>query len=268
MPELPEVESFARALNASYRGRTLKRVLFRRRDLRTALDIDTLGKIFAPGVRFVRFFRDGKQLVIRTSAGEALISLGMSGAFAPVDPKRPKPHEHITFILSGGEAFGFIDPRRFGHVRVRTAPLPHLADPLSARSLIRLFLSPEWRESRRSVKAALLDQHMIGGLGNIYVLESLYGAKIRPTRRVSRIRKSEWGTLSREIPMVLRRAIKAGGSTIATYRGLHREIGTFQLCHRVYGRAGKRCLRPGCSGVIKRITQSGRGSFYCPKCQQ
>lgn len=268
MPELPEVENFARALSSEYGGKIIRIARLHRSDLRSVLDKQAILSTLSPKATFLGASRDGKRLVLRTDHGELLVSLGMSGAFLPADPKRPKTHEHMTVVFTDGTAFGYVDPRRFGHIEPRKGPLPHLADPLKRGSVLALLSSPSVGRSKRSIKDILLDQRLIGGIGNIYALEALHIAGIRPTRRAYTVRREERSILATALISVLRRAIKMGGSTIATYRTLGGDPGTFQNVHRVYGRADLPCRKNDCRGTIKRIVQSGRSSFFCPVCQK
>lgn len=267
MPELPEVECFARALTKNYGGKRIMNVGIRREDIRDPLDRSTILATLAPGARFFGATRDGKRLVLSTNKGKLLVSLGMSGAFLPANPKEPRKHEHLTICFSDGSAVGYVDPRRFGNIEPYLQPLKHLSDPMNSSSLLRLFENPRVRQSTRSVRDILMDQKLIGGLGNIYALEALHIAGIRPSRRMRLISKTAWERLARIIPDLLRRAIRLCGSSIATYRTLHGEKGGFQKFHRAYRRDGLRCLRKGCHGYIVRKTIGGRPIFYCPNCQ-
>jgi formamidopyrimidine-DNA glycosylase len=267
MPELPEVESFRRALENEYGGKTLADVLFRRDDIRYPLS-PKIREVLRSGAKIERFGRDGKQLLIETKHGAVNVSLGMSGAFLPTDPRTPKKHEHVTLVFTDGSAVGFVDPRRFGFWKVRETALPHLADPLDEAALLSLFGSTEFKKRTRNIKETLTDQRLIGGVGNIYALEALHLASIRPSRSTARVPKASLLELAKTLPDVLSRAILGGGSSISTYRRLSGEGGDFQEFHRVYGRDGEACLKEGCDGVIKRIVQGGRGSWYCPVCQK
>ncbi len=265
MPELPEVESYARALKREYSGKTISRVVFHRDNIRNMLDKKGLREVLKKH-KLSDVYRDGKRLVMKTEGGEVLISLGMSGSFAPAHSS-PAKHEHITLHFADGSALGYIDPRRFGSWEVRSGALPHHADPMSTVSLSKLFTNERFMKSSRAIKDALLDQHEIGGIGNIYALEALHLAGVSPLRKVSSLTKKEFALLSTIIPKVLSTAIDKGGSTVSTYRRLNGEGGDFQELHRVYNREGEKCLKRGCGGIIARIKQSGRSSWYCPKCQ-
>lgn len=267
MPELPEVENFARAITRRFSGKRIVAIHFHRNDIRKTLNKKAVANILAPGARFIGAKRDGKRLVLRTERGALLISLGMSGAFLPADPARPGKHEHLTVIFSD-DALAYVDPRRFGHIEPYEKKLPHLAEPTDRDSLLALFAHSKIRTSRRQIKDILMDQRLVGGIGNIYALEALHRAGIRPSRRMKTLTKSELRTLAITLPPLLQKAIRLGGSSIATYRTLHGAHGNFQKFHRVYMRTGLPCLRPNCGGIIVRSMKGGRSNFYCPKCQR
>lgn len=266
MPELPEVESYTRALKKEYAGKTISHVVFHRDNIRNTLDKKALRTIFETHI-LLDIFRDGKRLVFKTDGGEILISLGMSGSFTPA-MTTPQKHEHITLHFVDGARLGYVDPRRFGSWEVRSGILPHRADPMSTTSLVTLFADKRFLKSTRAIKDLLLDQKEIGGIGNIYALEALHLAEVSPLRKVSAVSKKEFALLSTIIPKVLTTAIDKGGSTVSTYKRLHGDSGNFQELHNVYDRGGEKCLKRGCGGTILRIKQGGRSSWYCPKCQK
>lgn len=266
MPELPEVESFRRALEKEYLGKKIREVHFHRKDIRYPLT-PQIKEVLRPGASITRFGRDGKQLIIETKYGKVNVSLGMSGSFLPTDPKHPHKHEHVTIVFEGGHALGFVDPRRFGFWKVSKGPLPHLADPLDEQALTALFGKHIWNKRTRNIKDALMDQKMIGGVGNIYALEALHLAGVRPTRSCRTITKKEYTLIAHYLPKILTKAIDGGGSTVSTYRRLHGEDGNFQEYHHVYNREGEKCRKRGCKGTVKRIVQGARGSWFCPVCQ-
>lgn len=270
MPELPEVESFARALEREYGGKTLAGVHFHRCDLRYPFEQQALQNIFAKGSVLHPARRVAKQLVLSTSHGMVAISLGMSGSFLPSHFPKRMPHEHVTLLFDDGSALGFVDPRRFGFWKVvsRDSDISCAADPLNPQSLLDVFKSPSFKRSQRSIKDALMDQALIGGLGNIYALEALFRAGVSPFRPCARVKLADYQRLADIIPPMLIQAIDAGGSTISTYRRLHGDSGGFQELHLVYDREGENCLKLGCAGKIRRRVQTGRSSWWCPKCQK
>ncbi len=265
MPELPEVEAYCRALKKEYAGKTISRVVFHRDNIRNTLDKKGLRGILEKH-KLSDVYRDGKRLVMKTQGGGVVISLGMSGSFIPAQSV-PAKHEHITLHFKDGTALGYVDPRRFGSWEVRSGALPHLADPMRTPSLLKLFSDERFIKSSRAIKDALLDQREIGGIGNIYALEALHLAHVSPLRKVSLLTKKEFMLIATIIPKVLTKAIDNGGSTISTYRRLNGEGGDFQELHRVYDREGEKCLKRGCGGIILRVKQSGRSSWYCMRCQ-
>lgn len=282
MPELPEVQSFATSLHAAYAGKRLEGIVFHRPDLRFPFPQMSLERIFQKGAKLQAVSRAGKQLLLCTDVGAVRVSLGMSGAFFPAERKSPRKHEHVTLHFEGGEALGFEDPRRFGFWTVEAkdvvpaeahlvagVSLPEDAvDGTDTAGLRRVFGTPKVRASKRSVKDLLMDQRVVAGVGNIYALEALFRARIHPFTLCSRVPVKGWERLATEIPKLLEAAIAHGGSSISTYRRLHGEEGGFQSLHLVYGREGGVCPVRGCGGVVVRVTQGGRGSFFCPRCQK
>lgn len=266
MPELPEVQCFVDALNNSHQNAKVEKIFFRRDDIRFPLDKAKLSSIFARGQTIQRFYRRGKQIVIETKMGEVFVSLGMSGYFTETKLKTPKLHEHVTLQFSDHPPLGFIDPRRFGFWKTE-APLP-AADPLSEESLRNLFLSPKIKSSKRAIKDVLMDQSLIGGIGNIYALEALFRARIHPQKVCLAIKSAQWNQLAVEIPPILKKAIQLGGSTISTYRNLAGDAGSFQNVHLIYDREGQKCANMRCNAKIQRIVQGGRSSWFCPRCQK
>lgn len=270
MPELPEVESFALALKREYAGKTVRGVHFHRADLRFPFDKPVLRKIFSEGSTFRDPQRVAKQLVLSTEQGMVAISLGMSGSFLPSRFPKTALHEHVTIVFSDGSALGFIDPRRFGFWKpVQTlGEISQAADPLKTESLLGVFETSPFQKSQRSIKDALMDQALIGGLGNIYALEALCRAKVSPFRKCVKVKAAEFERLAAIIPPLLHQAIDAGGSTISTYRRLHGDSGGFQELHLVYDREGEACPNTSCGGIIRRRVQGGRSSWWCPRCQK
>lgn len=269
MPELPEVQNFANALNKNYAGLKIKEIKFHRENLRYPFEKNELFKIFAPGNLFVSCYREGKQLVLATSTGCVNVSLGMSGSFKPITAQKNEKHQHVSLFFENGEGVAYVDPRRFGFWKIKnTEEIVTFCDPLNQKELEHLFLSEQVKNKSGSVKDLLMDQKHIGGIGNIYALEALYKAKISPLRLCSAISKKEWQLLSSEIPRILQKAIELGGSSISTYLSLNGTKGNFQDLHQVYGRTGENCLKKDCKGVIQRIVQNGRSSWLCLLCQK
>ncbi|MFO7856892.1 MAG: bifunctional DNA-formamidopyrimidine glycosylase/DNA-(apurinic or apyrimidinic site) lyase [Paracoccaceae bacterium] len=283
MPELPEVETVRRGLEPVLTGRRLLSVEQRRPDLRWPLPERFAERL--TGTRVERLRRRSKYLLADLGSGETLlIHLGMTGRMLIGDEVEgrfvhPVPnlarHDHVVFHVEGGVRVTFNDVRRFGAMDlippggedahwllkgIGPEPLgnafsaPHLIERLGGR------ISP--------IKAMLLDQRIVAGLGNIYVCEALWRAGIAPTRRAGRISAERLGRLAAAIRSVLEEAIAAGGSSLRDYRQATGELGYFQHGFAVYGREGEPCRTPGCPGVIRRTVQSGRSSFHCPVCQR
>jgi len=281
MPELPEVETVRRGLVAQVVGRRIDSVeVGRERTVRrTSAEalIDGL-----TGVTITAFGRRGKYLIGSLDSGDGLmIHLRMSGRvlIAPTGAARP-PHTHVVLHLDASdqrpaEELWFVDPRTFGEVVVfdpsnLAAELPELAklgiDPVTD-GLSRAELTALLRRDRQ-LKALLLDQHVVAGIGNIYCDEALHLARLRPDRIASSLTTREIGRLHRAIHETLAQAIEAGGSTLADtqYVDLEGQGGWFQLHHRVYDRAGERCLT--CHrATIQRAVIAGRSTCWCPRCQ-
>lgn len=288
MPELPEVETVRRGLARRVVGRRIERVeVGRERTVRRTSAgalIDGL-----TGVTITSIGRRGKYLLADLDSGDALmIHLRMSGRVlvAAAGATRP-PHTHVVLHLASdgprdrdarpAEEVWFVDPRTFGEVVVfdpanAAAELPELArlgiDPVTD-GLSRAQLAGLLGGRARQLKALLLDQHVIAGIGNIYCDEALHLAKLRPDRRADTLTAPEIGRLHRAIHEVLAEAIEAGGSTLADtqYVDVEGRGGWFQLRHRVYDRAGQRCLTCGRADIV-RITCAGRSTCLCPRCQR
>jgi formamidopyrimidine-DNA glycosylase len=279
MPELPEVETVMRGLQARLEGRVIARARIGRPDLRWPLPAG-LGQRLT-GARVTGFRRRAKYILMRLDRGESLlIHLGMSGRMliAVDDAADPALHEHVTLTTDDGFRVGFIDPRRFGSLDlvpteaedahkllVGLGPEP-LDDAFNAATL------SEALQSRKTpIKAALLDQRTVAGLGNIYVSEALFRAGLSPLRLAHSVAGARATRLVPAIKSVLTEAIAAGGSSLRDYVQTDGELGYFQHAWAVYGREGERCAdcpgAPGCAG-IRRITQSGRSTFYCPRRQR
>lgn len=268
VPELPEVETVMRGLAPVLTGRRLTRVEARRADLRWPIPTDLRQRLTGATVTGVR--RRAKYGLVDTDRGDTLIlHLGMSGRIR-VDPDTDGKHDHIVIETDEGRRAILNDARRFGSLHlVRTAALAEhfLIRGLGPEPLGQpVDLAPAFRGRAGPAKALLLDQKVIAGLGNIYVSEALFAAGVRPERAGGKLTEAELARLAISIPAVLERAIAAGGSTLRDYRQADGELGYFQHEFRVYGRTGAAC--DTCASPIKRIVQSGRSSFYCPKCQQ
>lgn len=277
MPELPEVETIRRGLALRMEGRRLARLELRRPDLRVALPLGL--RAATEGRRIEHVGRRAKYMLVHVEGGAILIiHLGMSGRMvlsAPGVALPVEPHDHVVFTLDDGTTIAFNDARRFGRIDLATAAglasHPLLRD-LGPEPLGNEFSGPVLAErlagKATPVKAALLDQRVVAGLGNIYVAEALYWAGLSPRRLARTIGGPRAERLATAIRDVLERAIAAGGSSIRDYVQSSGELGYFQHQWAVYGREGEPCPGCDCGKGIARIVQSGRSTFYCAKRQR
>jgi formamidopyrimidine-DNA glycosylase len=284
MPELPEVETVRRGLEPVMVGARLAAVEARRPDLRFPFPDGFVQRL--TGARLTALDRRAKYLLAATDRDETLVMhMGMSGrfeiegagrpgAFARAQPADPQ-HAHVVFRTEAGARVTFFDPRRFGYMTlIETAALerhPWFAalgpEPLS-EAFDTHYLGAILAGRRQPIKAALLDQRIVAGLGNIYVCETLHRAGVAPTRAAGTLKRAKLQTLVESVRAVLEDAIAAGGSTLRDFAGADGALGYFQHSFKVYDQEGRPCPRPGCGGVIGRIVQGGRSSFYCPVCQR
>jgi formamidopyrimidine-DNA glycosylase len=295
MPELPEVETVRRGLQPVLEGAQIARLTLNRKDLRFPFPPRFRQRV--EGRRVTSLARRAKYLVAALSSGESLIMhLGMSGRFlilrAGADAReetaafhheagRLPQHDHVVFETDAGHRLIYNDARRFGFMDLapseslagsrhfRAMGIEPLGNELSGEMLARLFAGKV-----APLKAALLDQRLIAGLGNIYVCEALFRAGLDPQAEAGSIATRDGAplpaahALAAIIRDVLEEAVAAGGSTLRDFQHADGTLGYFQHSFRVYGREGEACLAPGCGGTIRRIVQSGRSTFYCPRCQQ
>ena len=282
MPELPEVETVRRGLAPLMEGHVIARAEVRRPDLRWPLPERMADRLTGQRVEVLR--RRSKYILADLSGGEVLlIHLGMSGRMliAPPggaagtvgeyvhDTGTPAKHDHIELVMESGARITFNDPRRFGMWDLFRGSHP-LLDGIGPEPFSNDF-SPAWLAARLAgrrtpVKAALLDQGNVAGLGNIYVCEALFRAGIHPTTLAGSLTGAQVAGLVPLIRAVLAEAIEAGGSSLRDYRQADGELGYFQHAFRVYGREGAPCH--ACGAPVQRIVQSGRSSFFCPACQR
>jgi formamidopyrimidine-DNA glycosylase len=270
MPELPEVETIANGLNKRVAGDRIDSVWVGSKPeplKSSAAEISST----LEGAQVERVRRVGKHIVFDLGPSKAgggrqwIVHLGMTGRMLVVAPETEVPkHTHLVARLASGRELRFVDPRRFGRLEVRQTSFSGPgAEPLSidAEEFARLFHS-----SKAPVKAALLNQKLLHGVGNIYADEALFRSHIRPRRRANTLTKAELRKLHAALQKVLRAAIAAGGSSVSDYVDADGEAGFFQIQHRAYGREGKPCLT--CKTPIKKIVVGGRGTHYCPRCQK
>jgi formamidopyrimidine-DNA glycosylase len=269
MPELPEVETIANGLNKRVAGDRIESVWIgsKPEPLKSPAR-EIAGTLEGAQVERVR--RVGKHIVFdlespRNPGSQWIVHLGMTGKMLVVDPEAEMPpHTHLAAKLASGKELRFVDPRRFGRLEVRRGGFSGPgAEPLE--------ISPDefaglFHGSKAPIKAALLNQKLLHGVGNIYADEALSRAGIRPRRRANTLSRAELNKLHQGLQKVLKAAIAAGGSSVSDYVDADGEEGFFQIQHRVYGRGGKPCLK--CKTPIKKIVVAGRGTHYCPKCQK
>ena len=283
MPELPEVETVRRGLAPVMEGRVIAHAEVRRDGLRWPFPTGMAERL--TGARVDRLRRRSKYILGDLSTGETLlVHLGMSGRVlisgAPTasfhhEHPAPEKHDHVVLEMEGGARITFNDPRRFGALDL-FATGDDAAHPLLAKlgpeplgnAFHEDYLVGALRGRTAPVKAALLDQRIVAGLGNIYVCEALHRAGINPKARAGRLSAARVAALVPVIRAVLDEALAAGGSSLKDYRQATGELGYFQHAFRVYDREGAPCATPGCDGTVRRIVQSGRSTFYCPRCQR
>jgi formamidopyrimidine-DNA glycosylase len=275
MPELPEVETVMRGLDGRLTGRVIARAVLHRPNLRWAIPAELPAVL--TGAVVLGFRRRGKYMFMRLDSGiSVLIHLGMSGRMVIDAPFAV--HEHLTIETSDGSRIGFVDPRRFGALDlIATADedFHKLVAGLGPEPLGNSFSPPVLLEAlagRASpIKAALLDQTVVAGIGNIYASEALFRARISPRRMAGALGAARVERLVPAIRETLTEAIAAGGSSLRDYVQPSGELGYFQHAWKVYDRAGSPCERcpglPACGG-IRRMVQMGRASFYCPMTQR
>lgn len=282
MPELPEVETVMMGLKPALEGRQFVHVETRRGDLRIPFPKDFAKRLTGRCVK--RLWRRAKYIMADLEGGETLvIHLGMSGrmsvagaglgAFHHEMPELEK-HDHVVFETDAPARVVFNDHRRFGLMTLI------VTDKLASHKLFKdigieplsgdfnaAYLARALKGKKTPIKSALLDQRVIAGLGNIYVCEALWRARISPKRQAAKVKSAQIAALATAIKAVLREAVKAGGSSLRDHKRVDGELGYFQKSFAVYDRKGKLCQH-GDDGVIKRIVQAGRSTFYCPICQR
>jgi formamidopyrimidine-DNA glycosylase len=283
MPELPEVETVRRGLEPALVGRRLIKAEARRKDLRFPFPPDFAGRL--TGRTITALTRRAKYLLADLDDGQVLIAhLGMSGSFR-VESELPggfhhersrlSAHDHVVLTTDRHVEITYNDPRRFGfmllvpraelaeHPLIKSLGIEPLGNELSGA-----YLQTVFTKRAAPLKAALLDQKLIAGLGNIYVCEALFRAGLSPRRAARTLGPVRAERLASAIRAVLEDAVEAGGSSLRDHAQTNGELGYFQHRFQVYDRTGQPCVRPGCQGMVRRIVQSGRSTFYCPACQK
>jgi formamidopyrimidine-DNA glycosylase len=286
MPELPEVETVRRGLQPSLEGARLARVRVNRPDLRFPFPEGFTARL--EGARVEALERRAKYLLARLDRGETWVThLGMTGRFVVqqglnarslgefvTDASTDEKHAHLVIETDGGARVTFFDARRFGYMGLM--PTAELPDHPWFKGLGPEPLGPEFgaaqlaaafKGRKQNVKATLLDQRVVAGLGNIYVVEALHRARISPNRAAGKVGKPALDRLAEAVPEVLEAAIAAGGSTLRDFAQADGSLGYFQHSFSVYGREGEACPRHD-GGIVRRIVQTGRSTFFCPRCQR
>jgi formamidopyrimidine-DNA glycosylase len=293
LPELPEVEAIRRTLQPVMEGACFERVNARRPDLRFPLPPHFAARLEGQTVRVLG--RRGKYLVVELSSADVLlVHLGMTGSFrVTVGIPKPPPdgwhddrgaapsHDHVVFEMSSGATVTFNDPRRFGSmelVKCDELPRHRTLGALGPEPLTREFdaavLARACTGRRTPLKVALSNQRVVAGLGNIYVCEALHRARLSPRRRASTIAsgagqpRDHAYRLAAAIKRVLNEAVRLGAARLQDGHGASGDTAYSPRKLRVYDRAGARCLRAGCRGIVRRIVQGGRATFFCPACQK
>ncbi|MBV9574320.1 MAG: bifunctional DNA-formamidopyrimidine glycosylase/DNA-(apurinic or apyrimidinic site) lyase [Acidobacteriales bacterium] len=281
MPELPEVETIARGLADRLTGDVIDSIWLGAKpeplkstaeEIALTLESKRIASVRRVGKHIVfdlapsegRASRGSPRKAQASTAAQWIVHLGMSGRLLVCNPDVDiAKHTHAIVRLSSGRELRFVDPRRFGRLSVTTEFAAPGSEPLTVelKSFVNLF-----RGRKAPIKAALLNQKLLSGMGNIYADESLFRAGIRPRRRASTLSRQQLRKLYVAVQKVLKEAIRSKGSSISDYVNSDGEEGSFQLRHRVYGRTGQPCLR--CKTPIKRIVIGGRSSHYCPSCQK
>ncbi len=292
MPELPEVETVRRGLQPVMEGFRITRLEARRGDLRFPFQKDFVARL--EGQTVTGLGRRAKYLMADLSSGDVLLMhLGMSGSFRVAKQasnetpgvfhhprSEDRTHDHVVFHMTSGAVISFNDPRRFGYMKVIARDeldeepfLRGLGPEPLGNAFDAAMLAAACAGKKTSLKAALLDQRVVAGLGNIYVCEALHRSHLSPKRLASTLATrgapaDRAAHLVDAIHAVLNQAIEAGGSSLRDHRQTSGELGYFQHSFRVYDREGKKCQTRGCKGTVKRFTQNGRSTFWCPTCQK
>jgi len=280
MPELPEVETVRKGLERYLQGHTIVSISPKRKGLRFPFPEDLNEAV--QGKTVLSIERRAKYLLIRLTDGLSILGhLGMSGSFHFVSTKeyQPKKHDHVLFYLSNDTIMVYNDPRRFGVIELLQTGeeashrlLHHLGpEPLSEDWNVKVF-AQTIRNKTGPIKTTILNQKVVVGVGNIYACEALFMSKISPRRSAKSIAgKNKPGLRAKrlvsDIKTVIQQAIDVGGSTLKDFQDVEGNAGYFSHQFKVYGREGKKCLRANCNGTIERIIQTGRSTFFCPKCQ-
>ncbi|MCR9212762.1 MAG: bifunctional DNA-formamidopyrimidine glycosylase/DNA-(apurinic or apyrimidinic site) lyase [Proteobacteria bacterium] len=276
MPELPEVETVCRGLENALLDDVFTEISLRRKNLRFPFPDGFTDAL--TGKKITRIYRRAKYILLTLEDGTVMIGhLGMTGSFRIDKGKliEPDKHDHVIFETLNGLTVRYHDPRRFGFMMLSSNDTldshPQLAG-IGPEPLGNSFNGPELairlKDRKAPIKAALLDQKVVAGVGNIYACEALFRSRISPKRKSHTIKGKRAQDLAGSVREVLEEAIASGGSTLRNYSQTSGELGYFQHRFQVYDQEGKDCPNDSCNGQIKRLVQSGRSTFYCPKCQR
>ena len=283
MPELPEVETIMRGISPFLEGATIKKIKLNRADLRWPFPENFASRI--KEAKVLNLKRRSKYILVELSTGETLlIHLGMSGKILVSNSKignyfyesaQASNHDHVIFTLNDGTVITYNDPRRFGAMDLTKTDdlnnhkfLQKLGPEPLGNNFNSEYLKIKLSKKESPIKNVLLDQSIVAGLGNIYVCEALFMSGISPKKKASKISKNKCDELVLNIRTILISAIEAGGSSLKDFTDIQGNPGYFQFDFYVYGRDNEWCKTRDCDHKIKRISQSGRSSFYCPRCQR
>ena len=283
MPELPEVETIMRGILPFLEGATIKKIKLNRADLRWPFPENFASRI--KEAKVLNLKRRSKYILVELSTGETLlIHLGMSGKILVSNSKignyfyesaQASNHDHVIFALDDGTVITYNDPRRFGAMDLTKTDdlnnhkfLQKLGPEPLGNNFNSDYLKIKLSKKESPIKSVLLDQSIVAGLGNIYVCEALFMSGISPKKKASKISKNKCDELVLNIRTILISAIEAGGSSLKDFTDIQGNPGYFQFDFYVYGRDNEWCKTRDCDHKIKRISQSGRSSFYCPRCQR
>ncbi|MGB4107866.1 MAG: bifunctional DNA-formamidopyrimidine glycosylase/DNA-(apurinic or apyrimidinic site) lyase [Alphaproteobacteria bacterium] len=280
MPELPEVETVRRGLKPAMLGRRIRSVVLRRPDLRMAIPENFSEEI--SGQKVMKLERRGKYILAIMENGEGFgLHLGMSGRIKIQEPPADQNyglHDHVIFVMEDGTKIIFNDPRRFGQL-FKIGPYWDSEKPFAkmgpeplGEKFLKTGFGVKLKNKKAPIKTVLLDQNIVAGVGNIYACEALYDAGISPLKKAGAVNGTQSEKLVYAVQHVLKKAIKAGGSTLRDHRKTNGEMGYFQHHLSVYDREGKACPACDCdisrTGGIRRVVQGGRSTFYCPRKQK
>jgi len=274
MPELPEVETITNAISKAIIGQSFLQINAFSPKLRYNLTLQNQPLLLNQEI--IKIYRRARYTVIELKNRYAIIlHYGMTGSVRICAPEtKRRKHEHVCFELSNGKSLRFEDPRRFGHISYsklcEAHAIPNELSLLGVEPLSEVFtgkyLSNKLKGRKVPIKTAIMENKVVVGVGNIYANESLFSSKINPQTKANEISLKKLNLLVQNIKIILKQAIAAGGTTIADFKGLNGQEGKFDINLKVYGRTKEPCLI--CKTPIQKIKQSGRSSFYCPKCQK